>query len=455
MNTRQRRTIGMGIMNAILLLGIAALFLWLYLFGFQGFPKQVSLFQNILIYGIIYVFIAYRFELYRIGNIRLLDVVFGMFFLTVGTNILFCLQLWITLGFQGDMRIWWMITSSGIQFLVGSVLGYLTNRLYLKMVPRKELVAVIGERPEDTLLWNERDLNPNYKVIGIMQVTENADEIVAAGKKCDGLLLGDLPMHERNILLRKSFHEGIRIFYMMKIADILVQNATRYKIYDQIFLMDKNQGLDMGQRIRKRIFDVVVSAILLILLLPLCLVIAILIKHEDKGAIFYKQPRITKNGKEFMIYKFRSMCENAEQDGPRLAQKEDIRITKVGKVIRNLHFDEIPQLWNVLKGDMSLVGPRPERRIFIDEYKEVLPEFESRLKVKAGVTGYAQVYGKYNSNPYDKLKMDLIYITHYSIFLDIRLLIQTVRILFQKESAEGAVYDMMNALPKDKEQPYE
>lgn len=445
----------MGIMNAILLLGIAALFLWLYLFGFQGVPKQVSLFQNILIYGIIYVFIAYRFELYRIGNIRLLDVVFGMFFLTVGTNILFCLQLWIALGFQGDMRIWRMIISSGIQFLVGSVLGYLTNRLYLKMVPRKELVAVIGGRPEDTLLWNQRDLNPNYKVIGIMQVTENADEIVAAGKKCDGLLLGDLPVHERNILLRKSFHEGIRIFYMMKIADILVQNATRYKIYDQIFLMDKNQGLDMGQRIRKRIFDVVVSAILLILLSPLCLVIAILIKHEDKGAIFYKQPRITKNGKEFMIYKFRSMCENAEQDGPRLAQKEDIRITKVGKVIRNLHFDEIPQLWNVLKGDMSLVGPRPERQIFIDEYTEVLPEFESRLKVKAGVTGYAQVYGKYNSNPYDKLKMDLIYITHYSIFLDIRLLIQTVRILFQKESAEGAVYDMMNALPKDKEQPYE
>ena len=149
------------------------------------------------------------------------------------------------------------------------------------------------------------------------------------------------------------------------------------------------------------------------------------------------------------------MREDAESDGPRLARKEDVRVTKVGSVIRNLHFDEIPQLWNVLKGDMSLVGPRPERQIFIEEYKKVLPEFESRLKVKAGITGYAQVYGKYNSNPYDKLKMDLLYITHYSIFLDIRLLIQTVRILFQKESAEGVEYDMISALPKDKEHEYE
>ena len=211
----------------------------------------------------------------------------------------------------------------------------------------------------------------------------------------------------------------------------------------------------MGQQIRKRIFDVVVSAILLILLSPLSLIIALLIKQEDGGEIFYKQPRITKDGKEFMIYKFRSMREDAESDGPRLARKEDVRVTKVGSVIRNLHFDEIPQLWNVLKGDMSLVGPRPERQIFIEEYKKVLPEFESRLKVKAGITGYAQVYGKYNSNPYDKLKMDLLYITHYSIFLDIRLLIQTVRILFQKESAEGVEYDMISALPKDKEHEYE
>ncbi len=455
MKKQQHGKTGMGIMNAMVLIVIAFLFLCLYLFRFSKFPGQVSLFQNILIYSIIYLFITYRFELYRIGNIRLLDMLFGMFFLTVGTNILFFLQLWVATGFKENLRPLYLGGISILQFCFGAVAGYLTNRLYLKTVPRKQLVAVVGERPEDTLLWNRMNLNPNYEIIRIMQVKESVESILEAGKSCDGLLLGDIPVHERNDILRKSFHEGIQIFYMLKIADILVQNATRYKIYDQIFLMDKNSGLNMGQQIRKRIFDVVVSAILLILLSPLSLIIALLIKQEDGGEIFYKQPRITKDGKEFMIYKFRSMREDAESDGPRLARKEDVRVTKVGSVIRNLHFDEIPQLWNVLKGDMSLVGPRPERQIFIEEYKKVLPEFESRLKVKAGITGYAQVYGKYNSNPYDKLKMDLLYITHYSIFLDIRLLIQTVRILFQKESAEGVEYDMISALPKDKEHEYE
>ena len=176
------------------------------------------------------------------------------------------------------------------------------------------------------------------------------------------------------------------------------------------------------------------------------LLIAIAVKAYDRGPVFYFQDRLTIGGKPFKICKFRSMCVDSEKHGARLASKHDSRITPVGKVLRNLHLDELPQLFNVFKGDMSLVGPRPERKTIMREYRKELPEFYYRLKVKAGLTGYAQVYGKYNTTPYDKLKLDLFYIENYSFFLDLKLLLMTVKIFFQKEVSEGVDDNQVNAL---------
>ena len=176
------------------------------------------------------------------------------------------------------------------------------------------------------------------------------------------------------------------------------------------------------------------------------LIIAILVKAYDRGPVFYMQSRMTLKGKPFKIIKFRSMCVDSEKNGARLASKHDSRITPVGKVLRNLHLDELPQLFNVFIGDMSLVGPRPERQEIMREYEKELPEFYYRLKVKAGLTGYAQVYGKYNTTPYDKLKLDLYYIENYSFLLDIKLLFMTVKIFFQKEVSEGVDDKQKNAL---------
>lgn len=178
------------------------------------------------------------------------------------------------------------------------------------------------------------------------------------------------------------------------------------------------------------------------------LVIALSIKLEDGGPVIFAQERVTLGGKPFTMYKFRSMRVDAERDGAQLARKGDSRVTKTGKIIRDLHFDELPQLVNVLRGEMSMVGPRPERREFIGEYTKVIPEFAERLKVKAGLTGYAQVYGKYNTGPEDKVKYDLYYIYHYSFFLDLKLLALTVRILFQKENTEGIDADQISAARK-------
>lgn len=167
------------------------------------------------------------------------------------------------------------------------------------------------------------------------------------------------------------------------------------------------------------------------------LLIAIAIKIYDGGPVFYKQPRLTRDNQIFMILKFRSMKIDSEEQGAQLAKKKDDRVTPVGRVIRRIHFDELPQIFNILKGDMSLVGPRPERPEIATLYGDIIPEFEYRLKVKAGLTGYAQVYGKYNTTPYDKLKLDLTYIETYSLKLDLKLLMLTFKILFQKENTEG------------------
>ena len=160
------------------------------------------------------------------------------------------------------------------------------------------------------------------------------------------------------------------------------------------------------------------------------------------------QKRLTIDGRVFEVYKFRSMIVDAEKDGvARLASKNDNRITPIGKFIRAVRLDELPQLLNILKGDMSIVGPRPERPEIAKEYEKTMPEFAYRLKVKAGLTGYAQILGKYNTTPRDKLLLDMMYIEKYSLFLDIKLMLMTIKILFMSESTEGI--DEGTILPSD------
>ena len=217
----------------------------------------------------------------------------------------------------------------------------------------------------------------------------------------------------------------------------MLRNADDIHLFDTTLLLSRNLRLTAEQLFFKRIVDIVFSLVGLVIASPFMLLIALAIKLYDGGPVFYKQPRLTRDKKVFMILKFRSMKMDSEVKGAQLAKKEDDRITPVGRIIRRIHFDELPQILNILKGEMSLVGPRPERPEIAAQYCERIPEFDYRLKVKAGLTGYAQVYGKYNTTPYDKLKLDLTYIETYSMRLDLKLLMLTFKILFQKENTEG------------------
>jgi exopolysaccharide biosynthesis polyprenyl glycosylphosphotransferase len=225
---------------------------------------------------------------------------------------------------------------------------------------------------------------------------------------------------------------------MPKIPDIMAQGADLLHLFDTPILLIREYSMTVEQRFFKRMIDIVCAVILVVVSSPFMLITAIAIKLYDGGPVLYKQVRCTRDMKEFKILKFRSMRTDAEKDGvARLAQKNDSRITPIGKFIRKVRIDELPQLFNILKGEMSFIGPRPERPEIIKQYQEEMPEFTFRTKVKAGLAGYAQVYGKYNTTPYDKLKLDLFYIENYSIWLDLKLMLLTLKILFTPDSTEG------------------
>ena len=274
----------------------------------------------------------------------------------------------------------------------------------------------------------ERGLNVN--TTDMAQIKRQID-------KYEAVVICGIDKNLQKEIISYCYTHEKRSYLLPDITDIIISNSYNIQKSDTPVLMSRNWGLTLEQRIIKRTKDIVISALAIVITSPIMLICAIAIKLDDGGPILFKQNRITINGKIFNVLKFRSMIVDADKDGAKKAVNDDDRITRVGKIIRACRMDELPQLFNILRGDMSLVGPRPERIENVYEYSNKYPEFELRHRVKAGLTGFAQLYGKYNTTPEDKLHMDLIYIETYSILLDIKLLILTFKVLFMRESTEG------------------
>ena len=264
------------------------------------------------------------------------------------------------------------------------------------------------------------------------------------------MFLSGVRSHDRNIILKYCVERGIEVYVIPRVGDILMSSARRVHMLHLPVLLVTRFNPTPEYILIKRLFDIVVSLLALLITSPIFLVTAIAIKLNDGGPVLYKQIRLTKDRKPFKMLKFRSMRVDAEPDGvARLSMGEnDDRITSVGRFIRRVRIDEIPQFINILMGDMSIVGPRPERPEIAEEYERELPEFSLRLQAKAGLTGYAQVYGKYNSTPYDKLQMDLTYIASAGFVEDLRIMFATLKILFLPDSTEGVEAGAVNALEK-------
>ena len=337
-----------------------------------------------------------------------------------------------------------MITPTPILmlFLLDGIIAIILVFLYAGLhhffyAPHK-MVMIYGSDNAVSLKLKMDDRRDKYRIEKLLSIQLGYDELCRQIVKYDAVVINDIPPKLRNDLLKFCYEKQLRVYLSPKISDVIIRGARDVTLFDTPLVRILNSGPSLTERVIKRLMDLVLSALALLLTAPLMLGIAIAIKAEDGGPVFYKQKRLTLNNKEFDILKFRSMVVDAEKHtGQVLAEEDDPRITKVGKFIRASRLDELPQIINIFLGDMSIVGPRPERKSFAEKYCKEMPEFAYRTRVKGGLTGYAQVYGKYNTMPYDKLRFDLMYIENYSLLLDIRLMILTLRILFIKESTQG------------------
>ena len=300
-------------------------------------------------------------------------------------------------------------------------------------------------------LIEEYDLSEKYDVQMTISVVDCLKDLSILNN-VKTVFLSGIHSHDRNIILKYCVSYGIDVFVIPRVGDVIMSGAYHMHMFHLPMLRVGRYMANPEYLFVKRAMDIILSMAALIITSPIFVVTAIAIK-SDGGPAFYKQVRLTKDGKTFEILKFRSMKVDAEKDGvARLSTGDkDDRITPVGHIIRKLRIDELPQLINILKGDLSICGPRPERPEIAAQYCEEMPEFALRLQAKAGLTGYAQVYGKYNTTPYDKLQMDLMYIAHPSIVEDLKIILATVKILFIPESTEGIAEGAITAMSRETE----
>lgn len=402
------------------------------------------------VYALILFLLTHLYGGFKIGYLRLMDVLYSQILSLLCANVVAYIQVvLISRKYLTSMPI---IKMTGIQLITIFMWVFICKSIYVYLYPPRQMLLVCAERSPKDMIEKMKSRKDKYEICDIVDLREKAlDDVCEMVNKYEAVLIYDIPAYERNIILKRCFMVGVRTYVTPKISDILLRASDSIHLFDTPLYLSRNRGLSGEEIIFKRFLDLLLCIPISILLLPMFIVIALLIKLYDGGPVLYKQPRLTLNGRVFNIYKFRSMCIDSEKEGAQLAKKCDDRITPIGRVLRGLHFDEFPQLINIIRGDMSLVGPRPERPEIANQYKEEIPEFDFRLKVKAGLTGYAQVYGKYNTTPYDKLKLDLTYIENYSFWLDIKLLLLTFKILFQKENTEGIDKNQTTAIKENKE----
>ncbi|MCI8349846.1 MAG: sugar transferase [Oscillospiraceae bacterium] len=317
-----------------------------------------------------------------------------------------------------------------------------SSHIYQWLYPPRQMLLIFGSDMGSNLVEKVNARREKYHICETISAEESVEMLEEKILHYESVIICDVKAELRNRLLKFCFSNSVRVYITPKISDVILRGADDINLFDIPLVLCRNNGLTFEQRLAKRIMDLLLSSIALVLASPFMLITALVIKLYDHGPVLYKQVRLTEGGREFEIYKFRSMRVDAEKEtGAILAGKEDDRITPVGKIIRAIRFDELPQIINILKGDMSIVGPRPERPELAKEHEKSMPEFSFRLKVKAGLTGYAQILGRYNTLPYDKLKFDLMYISRYSLLLDIKLILMTIKILFMKDSTEGVDYE--------------
>lgn len=435
----------------IVLINVGYYLAFLIKFNFNpprfNISPYIEIIPFIILAGLLY------FDLYGLLSVfskSLYDTIYSLFF-ALGFLCLTTIAItYFNQGFSFPRSV--LLIAPIIQFMLLSFWRWIVWKLKKYLLDTKEVV-VLGNDIHEVENIVEKIKAPasnmllEIKYIGDVNNMERAFNLINMADEV--FICSDISSEQKAKLISYCVNKGKGIYLIPKLPEIIIYRSQMLQFDDIPTFAIEKLGLSLGQRFIKRIFDIVISLTGIIILLPLMLIIGLAIKLTSKGPIIYTQERVTRDGKVFKLYKFRTMVENAEEKtGPVMAVEGDSRITPIGNIMRKWRLDEIPQLFNVLKGDMSIVGPRPERPYFVDQFKKEIPGYEYRTLVKAGITGLAQVLGKYSTLPEDKLRYDLLYIKNYSILFDLKLILQTLKVIFISENSKGFKKSVQNNLDK-------
>ncbi len=457
MNTSNRlysfkHEIGLRFIKLINLLCMVAAFgvTWFFYYKYQMshmfyFWGDVAV---VAVFAVLYFYFCKTYDAFVISHYRIFDIIASQTLALLFTNgLMYAITVLLCKHFPNPFPLLLCFVD---QISISIIWSCIAHWTYFKWFPAQKTIIVYDRRRGMQDLIEEYGLAKKFDVKKTASVEECLNDLSMIDDM-EVVFLTGIHSHDRNFILKYCLYEKKQVYVIPRIGDVIMSGAWQVHMFHLPMMRVQRYRPRPGYLFFKRVFDIVAALLGLIILSPVFLITAIAIKLTDKGPVIYKQERLTKNGKRFMIHKFRSMRVDAEKDGvARLSSGDnDDRITPVGRFIRKFRIDELPQLFDILSGNLSVVGPRPERPEIAEEYMKEIPEFQLRLQAKAGLTGYAQVYGKYNTTPYDKLQMDLMYIAHPSFAEDIRICFATFKILFSPESTEGVSKGQTTAIDSE------
>ena len=399
----------------------------------------------VALFAFLYYVLGHVYDCFQVQTMRISEIIYSQTLAIFLTDFVFYVICWLLTKHLA--AVWPLLSAFACQMGFSALWAYGAHVWYFNRFPARRTVIVFDNYEGLEELLSEYGFDIKFRIIRAVDTSEFREQGLELLADAEVVFMAGVPSHERNTILKYCMKNDIIAYMIPNIGDLLVSSSKRIHMLNLPVLMARRYNPVFEYALIKRFFDILISVLALVILSPVFLITAVAVKAYDGGPVFYKQCRLTKDGKKFDILKFRSMRENAEKDGvARLSTGEnDDRITPVGRIIRKFRIDELPQFINILKGDMSIVGPRPERPEIAAQYEKELPEFSLRLQAKAGLTGSAQVYGKYNTTPADKLKLDLMYISRPGIMEDLRIILATIKILFMKKSTEGVEEGQMTA----------
>ena len=408
-----------------------AVWQWFYLDAVFGGRGNYFI---VFTYAVVMLVFMGIYDAFKVGILRVHELIYSTSLSLVFTNFFAYFELCLVA--RKMLNPIALIVLLVVQVGMTIVFMHSLNMSYFTLYKARSVLAIFTATNKNDVIKKMAAIKDRFTLSKGITTDKGLESIKCEIDKFETVLICDFDATLKSEILKYCYSQNKRIYMLPSSADTILNGSYPVQIFDTPVLFLHNGGLSMEERIIKRTFDIILSALGIIILGPIMIITAIAIKLDDGGPIIFKQRRITRDQREFSIYKFRSMKESDSSEVKKTTVDDD-RVTKVGKIIRPLRIDEMPQLFNILFGDMSIVGPRPEMIELVEDYSKLLPEFRLRHKVKAGLTGYAQIYGKYNTTPQNKLNMDLYYIEHYSFLEDIKLIIMTIKILFVRESTEG------------------